>query len=133
MNIEIQSPIPKPVQIKVNAPFRSSDPFMEPFEKGIMIDDNFTKTHRLMFSKFPQRPYHCLVATKEREPQTTPLSIEDFEATLKTMKALDGFAYFNCGTIAGSSVPHKHCQIIPLKSLSQGRLLIDDQVKSVFD
>lgn len=99
---------------------------MEPFESGIMIDDDFTKTHRLMFSKYPQRQHHCLVTTKERESQTVSLSQEDLEATLMTMKAIDGFAYFNCGAIAGSSVPHKHIQIVPYKSLSQGRLLIDD-------
>ena len=53
--------IPKP------APFRKSDIFLEPFEEGICIDDNLTKTHRLIFNKYPSRKYHLLVITKEKE------------------------------------------------------------------
>jgi ATP adenylyltransferase len=36
------------------------------------------------------------------------LKPKDFEAILITMKALDGFAFYNSGTLAGASQPHKH-------------------------
>jgi len=41
--------------------------FLEPFETGICIDDSLTKTHRLIFNKFPSRDYHVLIITKEKE------------------------------------------------------------------
>lgn len=48
-------------------PFRKSDVFLEPFEKGICIEDNLTKDHRLLFNKLPSRDYNVLIVTKQRE------------------------------------------------------------------
>jgi ATP adenylyltransferase/5',5'''-P-1,P-4-tetraphosphate phosphorylase II len=50
-----------------NVPCRKSDIFLEPFEEGICIKDNLTRTHRLLFNKYPGREYHVLIVTKERE------------------------------------------------------------------
>ena len=47
--------------------FRKSDVFLEPFEEGICLEDNLTKSHRLIFNKYPSRAYHLLVITKEKE------------------------------------------------------------------
>jgi len=77
--------------------------FLEPFEEGICIDDQLTKTHRLLFNKFPCRPHHVLIVTKEKEKQEDLLNIRDLEASLIVMKTLDGFIYFNAGEKAGAS------------------------------
>ena len=63
---QVMVPIKDPKQKKVQQ-FRKSDPFLEPFEEGICIDDNLTKSHRLIFNKYPARKNHLLVITKEKE------------------------------------------------------------------
>jgi len=49
---------------KVANAFRKSDVFLEPFEEGICIRDNLTRTHRLLFNKNPARENHVLIITK---------------------------------------------------------------------
>ena len=87
----------------VSQHYRKSDVFLEPFEEGICVDDSLTKTHRLLFNKYPSRLYHVLVVTKEKEDQGDPLTLKDLEASLIPMKALDGFIFYNCGVVAGAS------------------------------
>ena len=111
--------------------FRKSDVFLEPFEPGICIDDNLTKTHRLLFNKYPSRKRHVLVVTKEKEGQGELLNWRDFEAALITMKALDGFVFYNSCKEAGASQPHKHLQVIPVQSLPYSRIPINDKVMDI--
>ena len=82
--------------------------FLEPFEEGVCIDDNLTKTHRLLFNKYFAREYHVLVITKEKEKQGDPLNERDMEASLLVIKALDGFIFYNSGPVSGASQTHKH-------------------------
>ena len=63
---------------QVSNVFRKTDIFLEPFEEGICIRDNLTKTHRLLFNKYPSRQYHVLVITKEKENQGDLLNALDF-------------------------------------------------------
>jgi ATP adenylyltransferase len=113
----------KPVQ-----GFRKSDKFLEPFEDGICIEDNLSKTHRLIFNKYPSRKHHVLVITKEREQQGDLLNVRDFEASIKAMKALDGFLFYNSDPVAGASESHKHLQVIPVSSLPNKRIPINEKV-----
>ena len=83
--------------------FRTSGVFCEPFEPGICIEDTLTKSHRLIFNKYPVQDLHILVTTREKEKQSEPLTIKDFEAILIAMKALNGIALFNSGPVAGAS------------------------------
>ncbi|CDW83302.1 atp adenylyltransferase [Stylonychia lemnae] len=108
--------------------FRKSDVFLEPFESGICIDDSLTKTHRLIFNKFPSRPYHVLVITKEKEKQGDVINIRDFEASLIPMKALEGIVFYNSGIKAGASQSHKHLQVLPIKSLPNKKIPIHQRV-----
>jgi ATP adenylyltransferase/5',5'''-P-1,P-4-tetraphosphate phosphorylase II len=71
--------------------------FLEPFEEGICVEDSLTKTHRLLFNKYPSRPHHLLIVTKEKEMQGDPLTLRDIEASLIPMKAMDGFIFYNSG------------------------------------
>lgn len=47
--------------------FRTSGVFCEPFEPGICIEDTLTKSHRLIFNKYPVQDLHILVTTREKE------------------------------------------------------------------
>jgi len=76
---------------------------MEPFEDGILVEADLTKTHRLIFNKYPVRNKHVLIITKQMEQQTDLINSRDFEATALVMKALDGFAFYNGSESAGSS------------------------------
>ena len=88
--------------------FRKSDIFLEPFEEGICIEDELTKSHRLIFNKIPVRQYQSFIVTKEREKQSELLNIKDIEASLVAMVALEGFVFYNSGKRAGASQDHKH-------------------------
>ena len=115
---------------KANGPgsFRKSDVFLEPFEEGICIRDNLTKTHRLLFNKYPSRKYHVLIITKEKELQGDLLNERDFEAQILTMRALDGVVYYNAGQASGASQDHKHLQCIPITSLPYKKIPINERV-----
>jgi ATP adenylyltransferase/5',5'''-P-1,P-4-tetraphosphate phosphorylase II len=43
------------------------------------------------------------------------------------MKAIDGFIYFNSGVNSGASVPHKHMQVIPYKSIKENCLPVEEE------
>lgn len=102
---------------------------MKPFEAGICIEESLTPHHRLIFNKFPARKHHLLVITKEPERQSSRLNKRDFEAALLALKSLDeAFLYYNAGEIAGASQDHKHMQIIPVSSLQNGKIPIQDRV-----
>lgn len=94
---------------------KKADPFLPPFEDGQFITE-LSPTHNLLFNKFALVKTHVLVTTKALESQMKPLTFLDFVAVAKTMKALDGFAFFNCGPNSGYSVPHKHIQVLPFRS-----------------
>ena len=94
---------------------KKADPFLPPFEDGQFITE-ISPTHNLLFNKFALVKTHVLVTTKAHESQMKPLTFLDFMAVAKTMKALEGFAFFNCGPNSGYSVPHKHIQVLPFRS-----------------
>ena len=54
------------------------------------------------------------------------LNLKDFIAILKTMKSLNGFAYYNSGIAAGASQNHKHIQVIPYSALPNRKIPIQD-------
>ena len=120
--------IPSKQEPKKKSAFRKSDVFLEPFEEGICIDDNLTKTHRLLFNKYPSRKNHVLVVTKEREMQGDLLNWRDFEASLLAMRALDGFIFYNSNSISGASQQRKHLQVVPVKSLPLGKIPINQKI-----
>jgi ATP adenylyltransferase len=44
------------------------------------------------------------------------------------MKAMDGFLFYNSSPIAGASQSHKHLQVIPVSSLPNKRIPIQEKV-----
>lgn len=93
---------------------KSGGPLENPSEDEIIA--NVGHAHRLLLNKYSiYRPMFVL-ATKRYAPQTDDLNLDDFEATWSVLQALKQpqLVIYNCGAGAGSSLGHKHLQIMPL-------------------
>lgn len=115
-----ESLIPKP-QDKEQKP---QNPTNSAAKRGIFDDENplfeiakIGKRHRLILNKFSVVRPQFVLPTVEFEPQLDPLNLDDFSAVWEVLGGLSSEKYlaiFNCGVDAGSSVGHKHLQVIPL-------------------
>lgn len=92
-------------------------------QRGAFDDDNplfeikkIGPRHRLILNKFSVVRPQFVLPTTEFEPQKDPLNEGDFAAIWEVLTGLSEkyMAIFNCGVDAGSSVGHKHLQVIPL-------------------
>jgi len=102
---------------KGTAPTRSHDaparnPFL-PYEQDLFVAD-VSATHLVLLNKFPVLSHHVLIVTRAYEPQEALLTLEDFQALAVCMEQMRGLAFYNGGSQAGASQPHKHLQIVPL-------------------
>jgi sulfate adenylyltransferase (ADP) / ATP adenylyltransferase len=88
------------------------DPFA-PCEDALRVGDIGTQ-HFLLLNKFNVLEHHLLIVTTAFEPQDSLLDANDFAALFACLARFDGLGFYNGGTIAGSSQPHKHMQIVPL-------------------
>ncbi len=110
--------------------FNRENPFLSPFPEGNFIDE-LSPSHSLIYNSNSLLRCHCLVITKEFQPQNSPLNERDFEAALMTMKAIRGFIFFNSAADAGSSQRHKHLQVVPYSSFRYGHIPLDSFVDMV--
>ena len=72
--------------------------------------------HRLILNKFSVVRPQFVIPTVAFEPQRDPLNVGDIAAVWQVIRKLCHQYYvgiFNCGVEAGSSVSHKHLQVIP--------------------
>lgn len=90
---------------------RVENPFLPP-EPALLVGD-WPPAHRLVLNKFPVVPDHLLVVTRAFAPQDAPLELDDLTALRALLDAEDGLAFFNGGTVAGASQPHRHFQLVP--------------------
>lgn len=91
---------------------QKTHPFLPPFEPGLFISA-ISENHNLLFNKYCVVKNHVLVVTKKFENQTNKLNRQDFAASFKVMRSLEGFSFYNSGPQSGASQAHKHVQIIP--------------------
>ncbi|MGB3298686.1 MAG: DUF4922 domain-containing protein [Phormidesmis sp.] len=89
----------------------ATNPFL-PYEEDLYVTD-ISKTHLCLLNKFNVVDHHFLIVTRQFEPQENWLTLADFEALIRCLDEVDGLAFFNGGTAAGSSQPHKHLQVVP--------------------
>lgn len=90
---------------------KSDDPFAKPYDQSVVITEDLTDEHAMLFNKFPITSSHVLVITKEFVHQKTPLTLNDVKACLIAMRSVEnGFIFYNCGKVSGASQPHKHMQ-----------------------
>ena len=89
------------------------DPFAPPYEADLYVGD-LSDTHVALLNKFNVLDEHLLLVTRDYESQDQLLGEADFRAMLRGMAGTDTLAFYNGGTDAGASQPHKHLQVVPL-------------------
>lgn len=98
------------------------DPFTPPYEPDLYVGD-LSNTHAALLNKFNVLDDHLLLVTRDWADQTEMLDRADFEALLLGLAGMDGLAFYNGGTEAGASLPHKHLQLMPLPLAPAGPAL----------
>jgi ATP adenylyltransferase len=88
------------------------NPFLPP-DPDLLIGD-VAPDHVGVLNKFNVLDHHLLIVTRVFEPQEALLSRGDFAALATCMHEIDGLGFYNGGTVAGASQPHKHLQLVPL-------------------
>jgi ATP adenylyltransferase len=84
------------------------NPFL-PYDEDLFVT-NVTDTHICLLNKFNVVEHHLLIVTRLFEHQETLLTERDFEAMWICLREFDSLAFYNAGTVAGASQPHKHLQ-----------------------
>ncbi|NEO83351.1 MAG: phosphorylase [Spirulina sp. SIO3F2] len=112
-------------KVKVTHARRQKDPNFNPFlpyDPELWVGD-FSATHVCLLNKFNVVADHILIVTQAFEPQTHWLTIADFDALAFGLNQIDGLGFYNGGTAAGASQPHKHLQLVPFPMLPNGEPL----------
>lgn len=91
---------------------RPANPFL-PYEAPLFVAD-VSDTHVALLNKFNVIEHHLLIVTRRFEDQELLLTRSDFEALWTCMAEFDALGFYNGGTAAGASQPHKHLQMVPL-------------------
>jgi ATP adenylyltransferase len=91
---------------------RPFNPFLPP-DPDLFIGD-VGLGHLMVLNKFNVLARHLLIVTREFEEQERLLNRDDFSALGACMSEIDGLGFYNGGTVAGASQPHKHLQLVPL-------------------
>jgi ATP adenylyltransferase len=100
------------------SPDKDFNPFL-PYEEDLFVG-NLSATHLCLLNKFNVVDHHLLMVTRAFEEQEDWLNLRDFEAMWLTLTEVDGLVFYNAGQSAGASQRHKHLQLVPLPSTSEG-------------
>lgn len=73
---------------------------------------SISKTHSIVYNKYPVFKDHLLVITRAYENQSIRLTANDLIVTYQTLFAVKGFAFYNSSKVAGASQEHKHLQVL---------------------
>jgi ATP adenylyltransferase len=102
---------------------RTTAPSSETNKRGAFDDENplfeiskIGPRHRLILNKFSVVRPQFVIPTVDFEPQRDPLNVDDIASVWEVIRGVDHQYYlgiFNCGVEAGSSVGHKHLQVLP--------------------
>ena len=95
-----------------------ANPFL-PHDPRLFVAD-LTPTHFCLLNKFNVVDSHLLLVTRAFEDQERLLTPADLEAMAVALAEIDGLGFFNGGTAAGASQPHKHLQLVPLPLAREG-------------
>jgi sulfate adenylyltransferase (ADP) / ATP adenylyltransferase len=91
------------------------NPFL-PYDRNLWLGD-LGPQHVLLLNKYPVVADHVLIVTRRFATQQTVLELADLAAVAQCLHAVGtrpGLAFYNGGTEAGSSQPHRHLQLVPL-------------------
>lgn len=103
----------KNVARKAAAPPSTKNPFLPPYEDALYVGD-LGEAHVVLLNKFNVFSDHALIVTRDFEPQSSLLSIRDFDALRRALDEVEGLVFYNGGgNDSGASQPHKHLQLVP--------------------
>jgi sulfate adenylyltransferase (ADP) / ATP adenylyltransferase len=88
------------------------NPFL-PYEPALFVAEAGTR-HVCLLNKFNVVDHHLLIVTRDFVHQDCPLEPDDFDAWWRCLNEYDSLGFYNGGTLAGASQPHRHLQLIPL-------------------
>ncbi|HSM28797.1 MAG TPA: DUF4922 domain-containing protein [Thioalkalivibrio sp.] len=97
---------------------RPANPFLPP-EPELTVAEISTR-HLAVLNKFSVLDRHLLIVTREFEHQETLLDRGDLRALFACMAEYLSLGFYNGGTVAGASQPHKHLQVVPLPLEADG-------------
>ena len=95
------------------------NPFLPP-EPELTVGA-LSDTHLAILNKFNVLDRHLLIVTRGFEHQERLLGYADFEALWRCMAEYPALGFYNGGSVAGASQPHKHLQMVPLPLLGDIR------------
>lgn len=95
---------------------KKTNPFL-PYDPDLYVTD-ISDTHVCLLNKFNVVDHHFLIVTRGFESQLNWLNLNDFEALCRCLDEVAGLFFYNGGTAAGASQPHKHLQLVPQQSMS---------------
>jgi len=87
-----------------------ANPFL-PYNRELFVAD-VSETHLCLLNKYNVLEHHLLIVTRSFEEQESLLTLADFEALWLCMAEREGLGFYNAGTAAGASQPHKHLQLV---------------------
>lgn len=97
---------------------RQRNPFL-PYDEDLFVA-RLSPSHVCLLNKFNVIDHHLLIVTSAYEDQEMLLTEADFAALWACLDTLGGLGFYNGGTCAGASQPHKHLQLIPLPIADDG-------------
>lgn len=103
------------------APNHLFNPFL-PYDPNLYVAD-ISNTHVVLLNKYNVINHHLLIVTRAFERQEALLNLADFTALAACITELNGLGFYNSGTVAGASQPHKHLQIVPFALDSAGTIM----------
>jgi sulfate adenylyltransferase (ADP) / ATP adenylyltransferase len=95
-----------PTQIGAHNPFL-------PYEPDLLVAEAGPK-HVCLLNKFNVVDHHLLIVTRDFVHQDTPLTPSDFAVWWRCLTEYESLGFYNGGTCAGASQPHRHMQVVPL-------------------
>ena len=101
------------------------NPFL-PYEPQMYVADAGNE-HVCLLNKFPVLSPHLLICSKPFVEQTAPLTQSDFAAWIMAFEYDDDIGFYNGGSTAGASQPHRHMQLIQSK-LPIEKLIVSGQL-----
>jgi ATP adenylyltransferase len=90
----------------------AGNPFL-PYDPQLFVA-NVSEAHVALLNKYMVVDHHLLIVTREFQRQEDPLLAADFDALARCMWEYPSVAFYNSGTLAGASQPHRHLQLVPL-------------------
>ena len=96
----------------------TANPFL-PYHPQMFVAD-ISRTHVCLLNKYNVVDHHVLIVTRQFQHQETRLRLADFHALASCMTEVDGLGFYNSGSAAGASQPHKHLQLAPIPLAPEG-------------